>query len=73
MTHIRLLSGGSSRLLRVQDSGALYAYEAFNLVDGKRSLGEIRDVLSAEFGPVPYELIEEYLRACAEAKLITLP
>ena len=72
VSRVRLLSGGSSRLLRVQDSGALYAYEAFNLVDGKRSVGQIRDVLSAEFGPVPFELIEEYLHACADAKLITL-
>jgi aminopeptidase YwaD len=69
---IRLLGGGSSRLLHVQDSGALYAYEAFNLVDGKRSVGQIRDVVSAEFGPVPFEFIEEFLQACAEAKLITI-
>jgi hypothetical protein len=67
---IKLLSGGSSRLLRVQDSGALYAYEIVNLVDGKRSLGEIRDVVAAEFGPIEFDVVEDYLKACAEAGLV---
>ncbi|MGH9792070.1 MAG: DUF4910 domain-containing protein [Candidatus Acidiferrales bacterium] len=44
-------------------SGSDYAYEVLNFVDGKRTAQEIRDAVSAEFGPVPLELVAEYLRA----------
>jgi aminopeptidase YwaD len=40
-----------------------YAYEALNLVDGKRSVGEIRDGLAAICGPVPLAEVAEYLAA----------
>jgi hypothetical protein len=40
-----------------------YAYEALNFVDGKRTAQQIRDAVSAEFGPVPLEYVVEYLRA----------
>lgn len=43
--------------------GSEYAYEALNLVDGTRSVGAIRDDLAAIFGPVPIELVGEYLAA----------
>jgi hypothetical protein len=45
--------------------GATYALEALNFVDGRRSVQEIRDALSAEFGPVPLEPVAEYLAALA--------
>ncbi len=69
---IELLSSGTSRLLRVQDSGALYAYEIVNLVDGKRSVGQIRDVVSAEFGPIDVGIVGDYLKACAEAGIVDM-
>ena len=40
-----------------------YAYEALNLVDGRRTAQEIRDALSAIYGPVALEPVVEYLRA----------
>jgi hypothetical protein len=40
-----------------------YAYEALNLVDGKRSARQIAECLSAEYGAVPTELVTEYLQA----------
>jgi aminopeptidase YwaD len=43
--------------------GEEYAYEVLNLADGKRNAQEIRDVVSAEYGPVPLEMVVEYLRA----------
>lgn len=43
--------------------GGEYAYEALNLVDGKRTVGEIRDALAAIYGPVPLAEVGEYLRA----------
>lgn len=50
--------------------GSDYAYEALNLVDGRRSTLEIRDALSAIYGPVPLELVEEYLSALERAELL---
>ncbi len=67
MAKIELLSGRSSRLLRVQNRGALYAYEIVNLLNRKRNVGQIRDVVSAEYGPIDVNIVEDYLKACAEA------
>jgi aminopeptidase YwaD len=67
---IKLLQGGSNRLLRVQDRGTLYAYEIVNFVDGKRSVGEIRDAVAAEYGPIPLAVVADYLKACEEAKIV---
>jgi aminopeptidase YwaD len=72
VSRIKLLNGQSNRLMRVQDRGALYAYEIVNFVDGKRSVGEIRDAVAAEFGPIPIEVVADYLKACEEAGIMTL-
>jgi hypothetical protein len=67
---IQLLSGDSNRLFSVQDRGAMYAYEVLNFVDGKRTQADIRDAVSAEYGPLPLEAVADYLKACEEAKII---
>lgn len=54
----------------LRGSGDDYAYEALNLVDGRRTTVEIRDALAAIYGPVPLELVEEYLAALREAGLL---
>jgi len=41
--------------------GGEYLYEALNLVDGKRTVRQIRDDLSAIYGPVPIERVAEFL------------
>ena len=41
--------------------GADYAYEALNLVDGRRAVREVRDALAAIYGPVPLAEVGEYL------------
>jgi aminopeptidase YwaD len=41
--------------------GGEYAYEALNLVDGRRTVGQIRDALAAIYGPVPLPEVTEYL------------
>ncbi|HET8647651.1 MAG TPA: hypothetical protein VFO85_19285, partial [Vicinamibacteria bacterium] len=46
-------------------SGDEYAYEALNLVDGRRSVQQIRDMLAAIYGPLPVEAVAAYLRALA--------
>ena len=40
-----------------------YAYEALNFADGKHNAWQIADALSTEYGPVPLDLVVEYLKA----------
>ena len=70
LARVQLLSAGSSRFVNVQDRSALYAYEIVNFVDGKKSVADIRDAVSAELGPIPLEVVGDYLSACEEAKII---
>jgi hypothetical protein len=67
---IKLLNSEATPLLNVQDQSELYAYEIVNFVNGKRTLGEIRDAVSAEYGPLPLGLVADYLEACAEAQVV---
>ena len=69
---ITLLESDSSSLLKEQESGAIYAYEIVNFIDGKRTVGEIRDAVAAELGPVALDVVDDYLRACEEAKIVVL-
>ena len=47
-----------------------YTYEVLNLVNGTRNAQEIRDFVSATYGPVPLEHVVEYLRALESIKVI---
>lgn len=63
----------SLRLLQFQGqwgSGGEYAYEVLNLVNGKRTAQEIRDLVSAMYGPVQLDLVLEYLRALESIRVI---
>jgi hypothetical protein len=50
--------------------GAPFGYEALNLVDGRRSVGEIRDELAATVGAAPIEEVAEYLDTLARLGVI---
>src|SRR6266852_5573728 len=67
---IKLINSEATQLLNVRDQSELYAYEIVNFVNGKRTVGEIRDAVSAEYGPLPVNLVADYLDACAEAVVI---
>jgi aminopeptidase YwaD len=67
---IKLINSEASQLLNVRDQSELYAYEIINFVNGRRTVGEIRDSVSAEYGPLPVDLVADYLAACAEAGVI---
>jgi hypothetical protein len=67
---IKLINSQSTQLLNVRDQSELYAYEIVNFVDGKRTVGEIRDAVSAEYSPVPLSLVADYLDACVAANVI---
>jgi aminopeptidase YwaD len=51
-------------------SGAEYAYEVLNLVDGRRTAQEIRDAVSAIHGPVPLGMVVEYLGALERISVV---
>jgi len=44
-------------------AGEEYAYEALNFADGRHSARQITNELSAEYGPIPVELVTQYLQA----------
>ncbi|HEV7767344.1 MAG TPA: DUF4910 domain-containing protein [Thermoanaerobaculia bacterium] len=53
--------------------GEEYRYEALNLVNGTRTTSEIRDALSAIYGPVPLADVEQYFDALASIGVIVTP
>ncbi len=66
-------TGPAPRLLSflgARGSGSEYAYEVLNSVDGKRTAQEIRDLVSAEYGPVPLDVVVEYLRVLGIAGVV---
>ncbi len=67
---IKLINSEATPMLNVRDQSELYAYEIVNFVNGKRTVGEIRDAVSAEYGPLPVNLVGDYLNACAEAGVL---
>jgi aminopeptidase YwaD len=54
----------------LRGGGEEYAYEVLNFADGKRNAQEIRDAVSAEYGPIPLELVVEYLKALEEIGVV---
>ena len=58
------------RFKGLRGGGGDYAYEALNLANGSRSTTEIRDALSAIYGPVPQEHVDAFLAAAADAGLL---
>jgi len=64
--HAKVAGMATPKLLSYEGlwgSGEEYAYEVLNFADGKRNAQEIRDAVSAEYGPIPLELVVEYLKA----------
>ncbi|HWF83445.1 MAG TPA: M28 family peptidase [Vicinamibacterales bacterium] len=57
-------------IARAPDSGDV-TYEIVNFIDGVRSVGEIRDAVSAELGPVELSAVAEYLEVLARSGAVT--
>jgi hypothetical protein len=51
-------------------AGEEYAYEVLNFADGIRNAPQIHGAVSAEYGPVPVELVVEYLMALEEIGIV---
>jgi len=65
--------GPTPRLMSYQGlrgGGEDYIYETLNLVDGKRNARDIRDIVSAEYGPIPLDVVVEYLKALEAAGVV---
>ncbi len=54
----------------LRGAGGEYSYEALNFADGKRNALQIRDALSAQFGPVPLDLVVDYLKALEKIRVV---
>jgi aminopeptidase YwaD len=52
-------------------AGEEYAYEVLNFADGRRNAQGIRDAVSAEYGPVPLEMVVEYLRGLEKLGVVS--
>jgi len=71
--HAKTVGVVTPKLLSYQGlwgSGEEYAYEVLNFADGKRNAQEIRDAVSAEYGPVPLEMVVEYLKALGKIGVV---
>jgi len=71
--HAKAMGVVTPRLLSYEGlwgGGEEYAYEVLNLVDKAHSRIWIWEDVSAEYGPVPYELVVEYLKALEKIGLI---
>ena len=54
----------------LRGSGGDYSYEVLNLVNGRRTAQDIRDFVSAVYGPIPLEMVVEYLSALESIRVI---
>ena len=52
-------------------NGELLAYECLNFVDGRRSVAEIRDLLTGRYEPLPVAEVAEYLGVLARAGVVS--
>jgi aminopeptidase YwaD len=72
--HAKAAGLATPKLLSYQGlwgAGEEYAYETLNFVDGKRNAQQIRDAVSAEYGPAPLAVVVEYLKALEKIGIIS--
>jgi aminopeptidase YwaD len=62
--------GESRPQVALEKRDEVLAYEALNLVDGKRSVGDIRDLLTGRYAPVPLAEVAEWLDLLARAGVV---
>ena len=55
----------------LRGAGGDYAYEVLNLVQPPMKVIDIRNTVSAVYGPVPVDIVLEYLKALEEAGVVT--
>ena len=73
-THAKAAGVVTPRLLSYEGlwgSGEEYAYEVLNLAGTVHSRVRIWEMVSAEYGPVPYEMVVEYLKALEKIGVVS--
>src|SRR5438477_5469886 len=71
--HAKAVGVVTPRLLTfegLRGGGEEYAYEVLNFADGKHSQKGIWNAVSAEYGPVPLEMVVEYLKALEKIRVV---
>jgi len=58
--------------VKSRERGEVIAYEILNLVDGKRSIREIREYLSIAYGEVPIEDVVDYLKVLEKIGVVRM-
>ena len=71
LTEVLGPDAGVETALSRRDGGDVLTWEALNLVDGRRSVQEIRDVLTGRYAPVPVAEVTDYLDLLARAHVIS--
>ena len=73
--HLKSTGLATPKLLSYQGlwgGGEEYAYEVLNFADGKHNAQQIRDAVSAEYGPVSLDLALEYLKALEKIGVVAI-
>ncbi len=70
--HLRTVLGNDTAPTALETRSDVLAYEALNLVDGRRSVGEIRDLLSGRYTPVPLVEVSAWFDHLAKASVVRL-
>ena len=60
-----------SAALLSRSNGDVLAFEALNLADGRRTVSDVRDTLSALYGAVPVAQVSEYFDLLVRARAVT--
>lgn len=68
--HLAAVLGHARPPTALEQRSDVLAYEALNLVDGKRTVAEIRDLLSGRYAPVPPAELTEWLDLLARAGVV---
>jgi len=71
--HVRRAGLAEPKITAFQNEradGGLYMYEALNFVDGKRTVDQIAAALSDELGPIPADLVMEYLQTLEKIGIV---
>ncbi len=66
----RLAGTGTNTNLPIFNAGGHTSYEAFNLIDGKNSILDIRNIVSAECGPIPVKYVADFIDLLTKAGLV---
>ncbi|HWO24052.1 MAG TPA: DUF4910 domain-containing protein [Kofleriaceae bacterium] len=70
--HLGAVLGDARPPVALERRSDVLAYEALNLVDGKRTVGEIRDLLTGRYEPVPLAEVTEWMDLLARAGVVRL-